>query len=41
MPWRFPGAQHGFCFRERGVYDTPAAEDTCSKIFAMWDRRLK
>jgi carboxymethylenebutenolidase len=37
----FPGTQHGFCFPERAVYDTLAAEETWSKIFAMWDRRLK
>lgn len=37
----FPGTQHGFCFPERAVYDTLAAEKTWSKIFAMWDRRLK
>jgi carboxymethylenebutenolidase len=37
----FPGSQHGFCFPERAVYDTLAAEETWSKIFAMWDRRLK
>ncbi|HEY3911484.1 MAG TPA: dienelactone hydrolase family protein [Stellaceae bacterium] len=36
----FPGT-HGFCFPERAVYDTLAAEDTWSKIFAMWDRCLK
>jgi len=37
----FPGTQHGFCFPERAVYDTLAAEETWSKIFAMWDRCLK
>jgi carboxymethylenebutenolidase len=37
----FPGAQHGFCFPERAVYDTLAAEKTWSKIFALWDRNLK
>ena len=37
----FPGTQHGFCFPERAVYDTLAAEEAWSKIFAMWDRRLK
>ena len=35
----FPGTQHGFCFPERAVYDTLAAEETWSEIFAMWDRR--
>jgi carboxymethylenebutenolidase len=37
----FPGIQHGFCFPERAVYDTFAAEETWSRVFAMWDRRLK
>ncbi len=37
----FPGTQHGFCFPERPVYDTLAAEETWGKIFAMWDRNLK
>lgn len=37
----FPGTQHGFCFPERPVYDTLAAEETWTKIFAMWDRNLK
>ena len=37
----FPGTQHGFCFPERPVYDTVAAEETWEKIFAMWDRNLK
>jgi carboxymethylenebutenolidase len=37
----FPGTQHGFCFPERAAYDALAAEETWSKIFAMWDRNLK
>jgi len=37
----FPGTHHGFCFPERAVYDTLAAETTWSKIFALWDRHLK
>jgi carboxymethylenebutenolidase len=37
----FPGTHHGFCFPERAVYDTLAAEETWSQIFAMWDRNLK
>jgi carboxymethylenebutenolidase len=37
----FPGTHHGFCFPERAVYDPLAAEETWSKIVAMWDRRLK
>jgi carboxymethylenebutenolidase len=34
----FPGTEHGFCFP---VYDALAAEETWTKIFAMWDRNLK
>lgn len=37
----FPGTEHAFCFPERAVYDTLAAEKTWAKIFAMWDRCLK
>ena len=37
----FSGTHHGFCFPERAVYDTLAAEETWTKIFAMWDRCLK
>jgi carboxymethylenebutenolidase len=37
----FPGTNHGFCFPERAVYDTLAAEETWRKIFALWDRHLK
>jgi dienelactone hydrolase len=37
----FPGTHHGFCFPERAVYDTLAAGETWTKIFAMWDRNLK
>ncbi|HET8995232.1 MAG TPA: dienelactone hydrolase family protein [Acetobacteraceae bacterium] len=37
----FPGTHHGFCFPERAVYDTLAAEQTWSDIVAMWDRNLK
>jgi len=37
----FPGTEHGFCFPERAVYDALAAEETWTKIFAMWDRNLK
>jgi carboxymethylenebutenolidase len=37
----YPGTHHGFCFPERAVYDTRAAEATWQKIFALWDRRLK
>jgi carboxymethylenebutenolidase len=37
----FPGTHHGFCFPERAVYDTLAAETTWAKIFALWDRHLR
>ena len=37
----FSGTHHGFCFPERAVYHTLAAEETWTKIFAMWDRCLK
>jgi carboxymethylenebutenolidase len=37
----FPGTHHGFCFPERAVYDTLAAEETWKKMFAMWNRALK
>ncbi|MGH7100247.1 MAG: dienelactone hydrolase family protein [Stellaceae bacterium] len=37
----FPGTQHGFCFPERAAYNALAAEETWSKIFALWDRNLK
>jgi hypothetical protein len=33
--------KHGFRYAERVVYDTLAAEETLTKIFAMWDRNLK
>jgi len=36
----FPGTNHGFCFAERAVYDSVAAEQTWSDIFDMWKRRL-
>jgi hypothetical protein len=35
------GTQHGFCFPERAAYDSPASEETWSKIFAMRDCPLK
>jgi carboxymethylenebutenolidase len=37
----FPGTHHGFCFPERAVYDTLAAEETWTKIFSLWARNLK
>ncbi|MGH7212120.1 MAG: dienelactone hydrolase family protein, partial [Acetobacteraceae bacterium] len=37
----YPGTHHGFCFPERAVYDTRAAEATWEKIFALWDRHLR
>jgi carboxymethylenebutenolidase len=36
----FPGTHHGFCFAERAVYDSQAAEQTWSDIFDLWQRRL-
>ena len=40
-PFPAPHGGGGFCFLESAVYDTLAAEETWSKIFAMWDRNLK
>ena len=37
----FPGTEHGFAFPERAIYNTLAAEETWTKMFAMWDRTLK
>jgi carboxymethylenebutenolidase len=37
----FAGTEHGFQFAERQVYAPVAAEETWTKLFAMWDRRLK
>ncbi len=37
----YPGTHHGFCFPERPVYDTKAAEATWDKIFALWERTVK
>jgi carboxymethylenebutenolidase len=37
----FPGTMHGFAFPERAVYETMAAEQTWTDMFAMWDRRIK
>ena len=37
----FPNSRHGFQFPERDVYETHAAEESWSKIVAMWDRNLK
>ena len=37
----YPGTHHGFCFPERAVYDSQAAEATWEKIFALWERNLK
>jgi carboxymethylenebutenolidase len=36
----FEGTHHGFCFAERAVYDPPAAEQTRTDIFDLWNRRL-
>jgi carboxymethylenebutenolidase len=35
------GTHHGYCFAERKDYDAVAAEDTWTKLFALWDRTLK
>jgi carboxymethylenebutenolidase len=37
----YPGTNHGFCFPERAVYDTLAAEQVWTKLFDMWDRHFK
>jgi Dienelactone hydrolase family len=37
----FPNSRHGFQFPERDVYEAHAAEESWSKIVAMWDRNLK
>jgi carboxymethylenebutenolidase len=37
----FEGTHHGFCFAERAVYNTEAAEQTWADIFDMWKRKLK
>jgi carboxymethylenebutenolidase len=37
----FPSSRHGFQFPERDVYETHAAEESWTKILAMWDRNLK
>jgi carboxymethylenebutenolidase len=36
----FAGTHHGFCFAERAVYDTQAAEQTWADMFALWKRKL-
>jgi len=35
------GTHHGYCFGERKDYDAVAAEDTWTKLFALWGRNLK
>lgn len=37
----FSNSRHGFQFPERDVYETHAAEESWTKILAMWDRNLK
>ena len=37
----FPNSRHGFQFPERDVYETHAAEESWSKVVAMWDRNPK
>ena len=34
-------SHHGFQFPERDVYETHAAEESWSKVVAMWERNLK
>ena len=36
-----PGTHHGYCFAARADYNAVAAEDTWTKLFALWDRNLK
>jgi dienelactone hydrolase len=36
-----PGTHHGFTSPERKDYNPAGAEDTWTKIFAMWERNLK
>jgi dienelactone hydrolase len=36
-----PGTHHGFTSPERKDYQPAGAEDTWTKIFAMWERNLK
>ncbi len=36
----FAGTHHGFCFAERAVYDTVAAEQTWADIFDLFKRKL-
>ena len=35
------GTHHGYCFPGRKDYDPGAAEDTWTKLFALWDRNLR
>ncbi len=37
----YPGSLHGYCFAERQAYHPIAAEQSWSKVFALWDRALK
>jgi hypothetical protein len=41
MARRNHATAHGFQFPERDVYETHAAEESWSKVVAMWDRNLK
>jgi len=36
-----PGTQHGFCFAERAVFHPEAAELTWTRLFDLWNRKLK
>jgi carboxymethylenebutenolidase len=35
------GTHHGYCFPARKDYNAIAAEDTWTKLFALWERNLK
>ena len=38
----YPGAQHGFAFPLRaGIYDKPSAERHWTRLFSLFERRLK
>ncbi|MBL8688045.1 MAG: dienelactone hydrolase family protein [Rhodospirillaceae bacterium] len=37
----YPGSLHGYAFAERQAYHPLAAEESWSKLFALWDRHLK
>ncbi len=37
----YPGTEHGFAFRQRPVYDKPAAERHWQRLHALFERNLK